>query len=57
MVNYGDPAKIYALYTQENIIDYYARILMENSDIKTVETCLDTLYTALSLGDKIKEDM
>jgi len=54
MVNYGDPAKVYNLYTSMNIIGFYARILMESSDVKTTETCLDTLYTALSLGDKVK---
>lgn len=35
-------------------MEYYARILIIQEDVKTLEVALDTLYTALNLGDKVK---
>ena len=50
----GDKKTIYDLFLKENIIEFYARMLLEHSEIKTLEVVLDTLTVLLTLGDKMK---
>ena len=43
------------MFLRENIIEFYARMLLDYSDIKTLEIVLDTLTVLLTLGDKMKK--
>ena len=55
MTNMGEKNAIFDLFLKENIIEYYARMLLDYSDIKTLEVVLDTLTVLLGLGDKVKK--
>jgi len=51
----GDKNTIFELFMQEKIIEYYARILLDNTDVKTLEIVIETLTILLSIGDKVKK--
>lgn len=51
----GEKNAIFDMFLRENIIEHYARMLLDFSDIKTLEVVLDTLTVLLGLGDKIKK--
>lgn len=55
MTNMGDKNLIFEQFMKYNIVEYYARILLDHSDIKTLEVVLDTLTVFLTLGDKVKK--
>lgn len=54
MTNMGEKSSIFDLFLKDNIIEFYARMLLDYSDIKTLEVVLDTLTVLLGLGDKVK---
>lgn len=55
MTNMGEKSVIFDLFIRENIIEFYGRMLLDYTDIKTLEVVLDTLTVLLSLGDKVKK--
>lgn len=55
MINMGDKNTIFELFMQEKIIEYYARLLLDNTDVKTLEIVIETLTILLSIGDKVKK--
>lgn len=51
----GEKNTIFELFLQEKIIDYYARILLDNVDVKTLEIVIETLTILLIIGTKVKK--
>ena len=56
MSNLGDKNTVFNLYVQRNLTEYYARLLLETSQNKTIEITLDTLFTFLSVGQKMRQN-
>lgn len=54
MTNMGEKNSIFDLFMREKIVDYYGRMLLDSTDVKTLEIVLETLNLMLTIGDKVK---
>jgi hypothetical protein len=56
MTYLGDPERVFLLFQQRKIVEYYALMIDNKSEVKSIEISLDCLYSIFGAGEKYKQN-